>query len=162
MGGPRRLGSPRRTRPADVGSRALIGQLRFRLWSIKAGGETISSHIFLSAGGETTYWLGGFDEQWGRLQPTIVTIFAAVQHAFSVGDRRLDLGVGGQPYKYRFSDAEHHMGWTLLVRPGLKAPLARSQMLRLRTRMKIAERLPPSVKRQLRRAAGLATGRRST
>jgi CelD/BcsL family acetyltransferase involved in cellulose biosynthesis len=143
-------------------SRALIGQLRFRLWSIKAGGETISSHIFLSAGGETTYWLGGFDERWGHLQPAMVTIFAAIQHAFSVGDRWFDLGVGGQPYKYRFSDAEDHLGWTLLVRSGLKAPLARSQMLRLRTRMKLAERLPPSVKRQLRRAARRAmAGRRS-
>jgi CelD/BcsL family acetyltransferase involved in cellulose biosynthesis len=141
-------------------SRALIGQLRFRLWSIKAGSETISSHIFLSAGGETTYWLGGFDERWGRFQPAIVTIFAAIQHAFSVGDRRLDLGVGGQPYKYRFSDAADHLGWTLVVRSGLKAPLARSQMLRLRTRMKIAERLPPSVKRQLRRAVRLAMVRR--
>jgi CelD/BcsL family acetyltransferase involved in cellulose biosynthesis len=144
-------------------SRALIGHLRFRLWSIKVGGETISSHIFLSAGGETTYWLGGFDERWGRFQPAIVTIFAAIEHAFSVGDRRFDLGVGGQPYKYRFSDAEDHLEWTLLVRSGLKAPLARGQMLRLRTRMGLAERLPPSVKRQLRRAVSLATaGRRST
>lgn len=138
-------------------SKALIGQLRFRLWSIKAGSETISSHIFLSAGGETTYWLGGFDERWGRLQPAIVTIFAAIQHAFSVGDRRLDLGVGGQQYKYRFSDAEDHLGWTLLVQSGLKAPLARSQMLRSRTRMALAERLPTSTKRRARHALRLMT-----
>ncbi len=138
-------------------SRALIGQLRFRLWSIKAGDETISSHIFLSAGGETTYWLGGFDEQWGRLQPGIVTILAAIQHAFSVGDRRMDLGVGGQAYKYRFSDAEDHLDSTLLVRSGLKAPLARSQMLRARTRMALAERLPTSTKRRARHPLRLMT-----
>jgi CelD/BcsL family acetyltransferase involved in cellulose biosynthesis len=144
-------------------SKALIGQLRFRLWSIKVGSETISSHIFLSAGGETTYWLGGFDERWGRLQPAIVTILAAIQHAFSVGDRRLDLGVGGQPYKYRFSDAEDHLGWTLLVRSGPKAPLARSQMLRARTRMALAQRLPTSTKRRARHALRLMTPwRRST
>ncbi len=143
-------------------SKALIGQHRFRLWSIKVGDRTISSNIFLSAGGETTYWLGGFDEAWSQFQPSILTILAALQHCFAVGDSRLDLGAGAQPYKYRFSDGEDHLEWTLLVRSGLKAPLARAQMLPRRTRMKLAERLPPSVKRQLRRAAGLTTGRRST
>jgi CelD/BcsL family acetyltransferase involved in cellulose biosynthesis len=144
-------------------SRALSGQLRFRLWSINAGNETISSHIFLSAGGETTYWLGGFDEQWGRLQPAIVTIFAAIEHAFSVGDRRFDLGIGGQPYKYRFSDIEDNLEWLLIVRSGLKAPLARSQMLRARTRIALAERLPASTKRRARHALGRMTPwRRST
>jgi len=143
-------------------SKALIGQHRFQLWSIKVGDRTISSNIFLSAGGETTYWLGGFDEAWSQFQPSILTILAALQHCFAVGDSRLDLGAGAQPYKYRFSDGEDHLEWTLLVRSGLKAPLARAQMLPRRTRMKLAERLPPSVKRQLRRAAGLTTGRRST
>jgi CelD/BcsL family acetyltransferase involved in cellulose biosynthesis len=143
-------------------SRALIGQLRFLLWSIKVGNETISSHIFVSAGGETTYWLGGFDDRWGHLQPAILTIFTAIRHAFSVGDHRFDLGVGGQPYKYRFSDTEDHLDWTLLVRSGPKAPFARGQMLRLRTRMGLAERLPLSVKRQLRRVVRPgAAGRRS-
>jgi CelD/BcsL family acetyltransferase involved in cellulose biosynthesis len=138
-------------------ARALIGQSRFRLWSINVGGESISSQIFLSAGGETTHWLGGFDERWGEFQPAIVTIFAAIQHAFSVGDRRIDLGGGGQSYKYRFSDIEDQLEWKLLVRSGLKAPLARSQMLPFRTRMRLAERLPPSIKWPLKRAIGLTT-----
>jgi CelD/BcsL family acetyltransferase involved in cellulose biosynthesis len=145
-----------------VASRPLIGQLRFRLWSIKLGTETISSHIFLSAGGETSYWLGGFDERWGRLQPAIVTIHAAIRHAFSVGDHRFDLGIGGQPYKYRFSDTEDRLEWTLLVRPGLKAPLARSQMLRRRTRMALSHRLRPSTKKHLRRAVRLMRAWRRT
>jgi CelD/BcsL family acetyltransferase involved in cellulose biosynthesis len=143
-------------------SRSLIGQLRFRLWSIKVGAETISSHVFLSAGGETTYWLGGFDERWGRLQPAILTILAAIRHAFSVGDHRFDLGVGGQPYKYRFSDTEDYLQWTLLVRSGLKAPLARSQMLRVRTRMALADRLRPSTKKRMSHALHLMTTWRRT
>jgi Acetyltransferase (GNAT) domain len=64
LGGSRVL-NPRVQRVLAEASRALIGDLRFRLWSIKVGTETISSHIFLSAGGETTYWLGSFDERWG-------------------------------------------------------------------------------------------------
>ena len=138
-------------------ARALIGQSRFRLWSINVGGEAISSLICLSAGGETAATLGGFDERWGQLQPAILTMLAAIEHAFSVGDRRFDLGGGGQSYKYRFSDIEDQLEWTLLVRSGLKAPLARSQLLPFRMRMKLAERLPPSIKWPLRRAIGLTT-----
>jgi CelD/BcsL family acetyltransferase involved in cellulose biosynthesis len=143
-------------------SKALIGQDRFRLWSIKVGDSTISSNIFLSAGGETVYWLGGFDEAWSQFQPSILTILVALEHCFAAGDSRLDLGTGAQPYKLRFSDGEDHLEWTLLVRSGLKSPLARAQMLPRRTRMKLVEHIPPSVKRKLRRAAGLAAGRRST
>jgi CelD/BcsL family acetyltransferase involved in cellulose biosynthesis len=149
-------------RMLEDASKALIGQLRFRLWSIKVGDSTISSNIFLSAGGETAYWLGGFDEAWSQFQPSILTILVALEHCFAVGDSRLDLGAGAQPYKSRFSDGEDRLEWTLLVRSGIKAPLARVQMLPRRTRMKLAERLPQSVKRQLRRGVGLATGRRST
>jgi hypothetical protein len=45
--------------------------------------------------------------------------------------------------KYRFSDSEDYLESLLIVRSGLKAPLARSQMLRARTRLALAERLCP-------------------
>jgi CelD/BcsL family acetyltransferase involved in cellulose biosynthesis len=150
-------------RMLEDASAELIGQLRFRLWSIEVEGETISSHVFLSAGGETAYWLGGFDERWSRLEPSILAILGALRHAFSVGDRRLDLGAGGQTYKYRFSDGEDQLEWVLLVRSGLKAPLARSQMLARRTRMMLAQRLSPSAKRLVRSALRFVAGlKRST
>jgi CelD/BcsL family acetyltransferase involved in cellulose biosynthesis len=111
----------------------------------------------LSAGGETAAWLCGFDETWGQFQPSILTIHAALQHGFAVGDSRLDLGAGAQPYKYRFSDSEDYLESLLIVRSGLKAPLARSQLLRARTRMALAERLPTSTKRRARHALRLMT-----
>jgi CelD/BcsL family acetyltransferase involved in cellulose biosynthesis len=147
----------------DEASRALIAQLRFRLWSIKIDNQTISSTVFLSAGGETAAWLCGFDEEWSHLQPSILTIHEALKHGFEVGDCRLDLGAGAQPYKYRFSDSEDYLESLLIVRSGLKAPLARSQMLRARTRMALAEHLPTSTKRRARHALRLMTPwRRST
>ncbi|MGH9195878.1 MAG: GNAT family N-acetyltransferase [Acidimicrobiia bacterium] len=144
-------------RMLEDAAKALIGQLRFRIWSINIDGHTISSNIFLSAGGETAYWLGGFDEKWSDLQPSILTILAALEHGFTAGDSRLDLGAGAQPYKYRFSDSEDYLESLLIVRSGLKAPLARSQMLRARTRMALAERLPTSTKRRARHALRLMT-----
>jgi CelD/BcsL family acetyltransferase involved in cellulose biosynthesis len=144
-------------------AKALIGQLRFRIWSIKIAGHTVSSNIFLSAGGETAYWLGGFDERWSDLQPSILTILAALEHGFTAGDSRLDLGAGAQPYKYRFSDSEDFLESMLIVRSGLKAPLARSQMLRARTRMALAQHLSTSTKIRARHALRLMTPwRRST
>jgi CelD/BcsL family acetyltransferase involved in cellulose biosynthesis len=161
-GGSRVLDS-RVERMLDEASRALITQLRFRLWSIKIDDQTVSSTVFLSAGGETAAWLCGFDEEWSHLQPSILTIHEALKHGFEVGDCRLDLGAGAQPYKYRFSDSEDYLESLLIVRSGLKAPLARSQMLRARTRMALAERLPTSTKRRARHALRLMTPwRRST
>jgi hypothetical protein len=48
--------------------------------------------------------------------------------------------------KYRFSDSEDYLESLLIVRSGLKAPLARSQMLGARTRLALAERLQTSTR----------------
>lgn len=141
----------------------LTGQQRFRIVSIEVGGETIGSIICVSAGGEAAAWSSGFDERWSRFEPSILAMLAAFRYALTFGDSTLDLGAGGQPYKYRFSDGEDHLEWVLLVRSGLKAPLARGQMIPLRTRMMLARRLPPSAKRRVYRGLGhIAKWRRST
>jgi CelD/BcsL family acetyltransferase involved in cellulose biosynthesis len=137
---------------AQVGAR-LIGEGRFRLWSIDLDGRTISSHLFLVAGGEVSYWLGGFDDQDTRIRrPAIMTIRSALEHAFSVGDHRVDLGPGGQSYKYEFSQTASSVEWILLIRPGWRSLLARAQLARLRARIVLAQRLPPRAKRLVRRA----------
>jgi CelD/BcsL family acetyltransferase involved in cellulose biosynthesis len=132
----------------DVATRSGAGRLR--VWCIDLGGETISAQIFLVAGGEVTYWLGGFDERWSRLQPAITTVWSAVKDAFEAGDRRLDLGSGGQDFKYRFADGEDTLDWVLLVSAGPRAPFARMQLLRLRTRLALARHLPPRAKNALK------------
>jgi CelD/BcsL family acetyltransferase involved in cellulose biosynthesis len=135
----------------EVGKR-LMEQGRFRLWSMDLGGRTISSHLFVVAGGEAAYWLGGFDERETRVRrPGILIIRSALEHAFSVGDRRLDLGPGGQPYKYEFTQTANSAEWILLIPRGRRSLLARAQLAPLRARIVIAQRLSPRVKRVVRR-----------
>lgn len=134
--------------------RQLVQDDRFRLWSIDVKGEPISSQILLSAGRETSAWLGGFDEDWARLQPSILTILTAIEHAFAVGDERLDLGTGGQDYKYRLADGTDSIDWTLVIPGGVRSVLARMQMLPERTRLAIARRLSPEAKRTIGQIRG--------
>jgi CelD/BcsL family acetyltransferase involved in cellulose biosynthesis len=82
----------------------LVPSSRLRLWCIEADGRTICSSLFVAAGGTLSYWLGGFDERWAQYGPAIETVRAALEHAWMVGDRVLDLGPGGQQYKYTFAD----------------------------------------------------------
>lgn len=144
--------------------RQLVRENRFRVWSVEVGGQPISSQIFLSAGGEMSYWLGGFDDDWGRLQPSILTILKAIEHAIAVGEDRLDLGTGGQDYKYRLADGADQIDWVLLVPRGAGSPFARMQVLPDRARLAAAQKLPPRAKRAIRQAFGRVTklrGRRA-
>lgn len=140
--------------------RRLVPDNRFRLWSIEVKGKPISSQILLSAGGETSAWLGGFDEDWARLQPSILTILTAIEHAFAVGDERLDLGTGGQDYKYRLADSADGIDWTLVVPGGVRSVFARMQMLPERARLAAARRLSPEAKRTIRQIRGRVAGLR--
>jgi CelD/BcsL family acetyltransferase involved in cellulose biosynthesis len=131
----------------------LVEKDRFRLWSMDLDGRTISSHLFVVAGGEASYWLGGFDEREARVRrPGILMVRAALEHAFIVADQRLDLGPGGQPYKYEFTQTANSAEWILLVPRGPRSLLARAQLARLRTRMVTTQRLSLGAKRLFRRA----------
>jgi CelD/BcsL family acetyltransferase involved in cellulose biosynthesis len=108
-------------------ARELLLSDRFRLWSLDIDGETISSHAFMEAGGELAYWLGGFDPSWASYKPSLQVILAAIEHAWQTGARRLDLGDGGETYKYRFAEQEDTLQRVILVPPGLKRPLIRAR-----------------------------------
>jgi CelD/BcsL family acetyltransferase involved in cellulose biosynthesis len=84
----------------------LAPSLRFRLWSIEVSGRSISSSVFVAAGGALSYWLGGFDAGWAEFGPALETVRAALEHAWAVGDQTVDFGPGGQRYKYTFADGE--------------------------------------------------------
>ncbi len=136
---------------ADAASQ-LLEQGRFRLVCTVIDGRTIAADIVVSAGGESAYWLGGFDENEPRLRrPGIMNVRAALEHAFSVGDRHLDLGPGGQPYKSEFSKTQRTVEWILLVRSGLRSFPARAQMASMRARIVVAQRLSPELKQAIRR-----------
>lgn len=130
----------------------LIEHGRFRLWSMDLDGRTISSHLFVVAGGDAAYWLGGFDERETRIRrPGMMIIRAALEHAFGAGDQRFDLGPGGQPYKYEFAQNASSVDWILLIPPGRRSLLARAQLAPLRARILTAQRLSPGAKRIVRR-----------
>jgi CelD/BcsL family acetyltransferase involved in cellulose biosynthesis len=83
----------------------------------------------------------------------VVTIHAALEHAFRVGDTRVDLGAGGQWYKYNFSHTAESIQWSLLVARGWRSLLARAQLAPLRARIVLAQQMSPRAKHAIRRAA---------
>ncbi len=106
----------------DAG-RELIADERFRLFCIDVDGRTIAAEVFLAAGGELSYWLGGFDEAWAAQRPSILGIVAAIEDALQRGEARCDLGPGAQSYKYRLADGEQLAEWLTMVPPGRRAAL---------------------------------------
>ena len=75
---------------------------------------------------------------------------SALEHAFSVGDQHLDLGPGGQPYKYEFAQSANSADCTPGSR-GWRSLLARVQLVPLRARIVLAQRLSPKAKQVVRR-----------
>jgi CelD/BcsL family acetyltransferase involved in cellulose biosynthesis len=130
-------------------ARELAPSGRFRLHTIEAAGETISSHLVLAAGGTASYWLGGFDDAWSRRRPAVQSLVHAIEHAFTAGDRFFDLGAGGQDYKYRLANTERVLRTTLLVRGGLRA---RASLAPRVVRQEVVTRLPAGARSRLRRA----------
>ena len=152
-GGSRVLTSPMERMLRDV-AETLSGSLRFRLWTLRVDDRVISAHLFAAAGGEVSYWLGGFDERWARDHPSMVTILAAAEHAWSVGDERLDLGGGGHGYKYRFADGEDRLQWTTLISPGPRSGRARVILAPGRVRSAVTQHLPEGTKLRIRATMG--------
>jgi CelD/BcsL family acetyltransferase involved in cellulose biosynthesis len=128
----------------------LLGLGRFDIWWIEVHGRCISSHLFLTAGSETTYWLGGFDPAWARYQPSMLALVEAIQHAFDARLARVDLGTGAQPYKLRFTDEVESVRFINAIPRGSMSALARADLLPWRARLAAAERLSPKAKRRIR------------
>jgi CelD/BcsL family acetyltransferase involved in cellulose biosynthesis len=92
---------------------------RFRLLSIYVDGVSISAHLFVCAGATCAYWLGGFDDRWKACRPSIQVLAAAVEDGIHRGEDWLELGPGGQHYKYRLADSEDGLAWVTLTRAEL-------------------------------------------
>lgn len=129
----------------------LTAQGRFRLWCIDSADRTVSAHLFLGAGEEASYWLGGFDREWRSHSPALQTVLVAIEDAFARGERRLDLGPGGQDYKYRLADGESRLDWLLLLPGGPLHPLARGRLAGIELVRSLFGRLPTPVRERMRR-----------
>jgi CelD/BcsL family acetyltransferase involved in cellulose biosynthesis len=137
-------------------ARELVPHQRFRLWQIEIHQTIVSAQLFVGAGGELSYWLGGFDDAWSTYGPSIQAIVPAIEHAWSVGDERIDFGAGGQSYKYAFADGEDAIHSVAILPPGPYQKLTLlqrgpSQLVRL-TRERFLARLPQEKKDRLKRA----------
>ena len=133
----------------DAGKK-MIGDGRFQLWTIEVDGEDISSHLFIRAGHELAYWLGGFDPEWSSHHPSLVTILAAIEHAFSSGVKRVNLGAGGRPYKYRFSDDADTLEWLTLAPHKGRYPVTRLQLLPRQVGHAVSNHLSPEARHKLK------------
>lgn len=142
---------------ADAG-RELLPCGRFRLGMVEVEGRPIVALLFVAAGDEIAYWNGGFDEEWSRFAPSQVGLVEAVRAYIEAGFRRLDLGPGGQSYKYRFSDGEDQLTSFALIPPGRRRPIGRLLLVPGQVRRELSRRLTPGQKRRLRRLVGAGPG----
>ncbi|HYI37017.1 MAG TPA: GNAT family N-acetyltransferase [Thermoleophilaceae bacterium] len=135
----------------DAG-KELLASGRLRLHTVEVDGETISAHLFVAAGGEVAYWNGGFDERFAAEQPSMQALLSAVEEAFARGDRRVDLGGGGQAYKYRLADGEDEVESELLAVRDRGYPLTRLQLAPSQAKAELGRRLPEETRDRLRQA----------
>jgi len=110
-------------------ARELTPRGRFRLWSVELDNEVVSSHIVVTAGEEWAYWLTGTNTDCTHGSPTRLGILNTIEDAFAQGASRLDLGDGGHPYKYRFSDSEDRLRWLSITPRNSRYPLTRLGLL---------------------------------
>jgi CelD/BcsL family acetyltransferase involved in cellulose biosynthesis len=134
----------------DAG-RELIPGGHFRLYMAEAGGEVVSAHILLAAGGEVIGWAGGFDERWGPYAPSHQVMFYAIEDGFERGDRRLCLGPGEQDYKRRLADEEIVVDGAMLVPHRPDYLLSRARIAPRQAAAAIGARMSPEAKRRVRR-----------
>jgi CelD/BcsL family acetyltransferase involved in cellulose biosynthesis len=129
----------------------LVEESRFRIWTIAADGEVVSAHIFLAAGGEVAYWLGGFDESWAKLGPAIQTVLKALEHAWNVGDTRMDFGAGAQEYKYSFAESQDVLESVTIAPRNIRYPVTRMQLVPRRLREEVSTRMSAETRARLAR-----------
>ena len=135
---------------AEVG-RELVRERRFRLVSIEIEGRVVSSHLSMAAGGQVSYWNGGFDQAWAPFQPSIQALLHTIRDATERGERHLDLGPGAQDYKRRMADGESVLAPITLVPRGRGYPVGRLGAVRYQPRWSFNRQLFPGARRRLRR-----------
>jgi CelD/BcsL family acetyltransferase involved in cellulose biosynthesis len=109
----------------DVGHALLTDDpQRFRLRLLEIAGETICAEVSIAGGGEIVGFNNGWDERFKRMSPPLLALLYDIEEGFACGDRRLQLGWGGNMYKQRFANGNDPVAWSLLLLPGRRLPLA--------------------------------------
>ena len=122
---------------------------RLRLWTVEVDEKVIAADLWLAAGGELSWWLTGFDEEWHAVTPTLQSLVAALEHAWDAGDRHVDFGAGEQLLKSRLAEEEERLDWLLLVPRG--QPLTSLRLLPRHLKRRVPAGARQRLKRLLRR-----------
>lgn len=128
-----------------------LGPTRFRLWVLELDGRPVGAEILIAAGGTASFWLGGFEPARASLQPSVQTMLHAIEHAFELGDGHVDLGEGGQDFKYRLADGEETLAWFAVVGRGPRSVPAHGRLVARRLRRALAGSPLATPARALRR-----------
>lgn len=142
------------------GSKAMIAEAaselgpkgRFALWTMEATTGTACSLAFISAGDRAEFWLGGYDEDWSHLSPTLIGLFAAIQGLMDEGFSLVSLGSGPQPYKYRFTSDDQELVWVAVPTSLFARGFAPFMFLRTRLRTWIASHLSDRFRHRIKGA----------
>jgi CelD/BcsL family acetyltransferase involved in cellulose biosynthesis len=150
-GGSRALNAPVAAMLRQAGG--VLGPDRMQVWTAEVDGRGAGSAVFVAAGDEVHYWLGGFDGTSADLSPSLLLLVEAVRHAAATGYRRLSLGPGARPYKSRLATGEDRLVWLDLLPVTRRYPWVRLRQAPRRLRRVAAERTPPELKERLRAVA---------
>ena len=136
---------------------ALLGSERFRVWTIAVEDTPITVQIFVAAGGDVTYWNGGWDPEWSSFSPAMIGICAGLEDAFARGERRIDFGEGEHHYKTRLADRDEPIAWTRLLPRDIRYPRTLAATAPARARhaaRQVVGRLPAPLRTRVERLAG--------
>jgi len=97
---------------------------RFRLRIMEVDGEAICADLSIAAGGEIVGFNMGWNERFKCMGPALLALLYKIKDGFLHGDRRLQLGWGGQAYKLRFANEDAPVIWGMLLPPGRRLPIA--------------------------------------
>jgi CelD/BcsL family acetyltransferase involved in cellulose biosynthesis len=132
----------------------LVEKGTLRLAAVATADRTVAVQVIVAAGGEASYWLGGFDDEWARSKPALVALLTAVEDAFGRSEDRFDLGGGTQDYKLRFADGQDELEWMSVVPRGSRAALDWARLAPSRARGALARATDEpraALRRRLRR-----------
>jgi CelD/BcsL family acetyltransferase involved in cellulose biosynthesis len=126
-----------------------------RLWVVDDAGTVVAAHLYLWHGSRMCLWNGGFDPAWGDVSPGVVLYDEGIRDAHELGADIIDWGAGDHAHKHHVADAEMAIHWkTLLVRDA-RYPVSRLSRAPRQARQQsaaLAGRLPPDLRRRIRRA----------